>query len=130
MNGGLIFLGIFLGIAFLIFLLIIMYYKQITEGYDDRENFMIMEKVGMTDEDVKGTIKRQVQLVFYLPLFLAFCHTAIALPMIHALFGAISLFQEKLVFFCGLGSMGFFFILYAAAYRKTAKVYYKIVKHS
>lgn len=130
MNGGLIFLGIFLGIAFLLFLLIIMYYKQITEGYDDRENFIIMEKVGMTDEDVRGTIKRQVQLVFYLPLFLAFCHTAIALPMIHVLFGAISLFQEKLVFLCGLGSMGFFFILYAAAYHKTAKVYYKIVKYS
>ena len=81
-NGGLFFLGLFLGSMFLMITVLIIYYKQISEGYEDKERFAIMEKVGMSNAEVKASIRSQVRTVFFLPLVTAACHLAAAYPML------------------------------------------------
>ena len=83
MYGGLLFIGVFYGAIFLICLLIIMYYKQITEGFEDQKNFQVMQKVGMSDREIRCTIKRQVSTVFGLPLLGAILHTAVGMRMVY-----------------------------------------------
>ena len=80
--GGLFFLGIFLGILFIMATVLIIYYKQISEGYDDKERFEIMQKVGMSRQEVRATIRSQILTVFFLPLVLAGCHVAAAFPLL------------------------------------------------
>ncbi len=128
MNGGLLFLGIFFGIVFSMCLLLIMYYKQITEGYDDRDKFSIMQKVGMSDREVRGTIKRQILLVFFLPLVFAILHTLAGFGMVTQLLSTLNLFSKNLMINVTIiVSLGFM-LLYAISYVITSKTYYKLVK--
>lgn len=126
--GGLFFIGIFLGLLFTIAAILIIYYKQISEGYDDKQRFDIMQKVGMTHQEVKSTIHSQILTVFFLPLITSGVHVAFALPMITKILKLMGLTNDTLYFTCTLVSFGAFAAIYAAVYGLTAKVYYKIVK--
>lgn len=128
MNGGLLFIGIFFSILFTMCLVLIMYYKQITEGYDDRDNFDIMQKVGMSDAEVRGTIRKQILMVFYSPLVLALLHTMAGFNMIVRMFYALSLFDTGLIVRCGLIVAALFTVLYGFSYSYTSRIYYGIVK--
>ncbi len=129
MYGGLLFIGIFFGSIFLICLLIIMYYKQITEGYEDQKNFEIMQKVGMGDGEIRRTIKKQIRMVFILPLIGAVLHTAAGMQMVYMLMGAIGFFEKELLAVCTLSGCMVFAIVYSLSYRRTSMAYYRIVKH-
>jgi putative ABC transport system permease protein len=128
MYGGLMFIGIFFGSIFFICLIIIMYYKQITEGFEDQKNFEIMQKVGMSDDEIRMTIKKQIRLVFALPLAGAIIHTLIGMQMVTMLMGVIWMFELELIIICTVGILLLFAIFYGYSYKKTAKAYYKIVK--
>lgn len=130
MYGGLLFIGIFFGLIFLICLLISMYYKQITEGFEDQKNFEIMQKVGLSDEEIRGTIKRQILLVFALPLACAVLHTAAGMNMVIALLAAIGCFEVKLLIGCTAAVCLAFAILYTICYKRTSRAYYHIVKQT
>lgn len=92
--GGLFFLGIFLGTMFLIVTVMIIFYKQITEGYDDRERYQILEKVGMSSREVKDTIKSQIRIVFVLPIFAAAVHVTAAFPMVNRILKMLNCLQD------------------------------------
>lgn len=128
MYGSLLFIGIFFGLIFLICLLIIMYYKQITEGYEDQKNFEIMQKVGLSDEEIRRTIRKQIKTVFLLPLAGALLHTAVALRMIMLLLGAINFYERNLLLLCTLVTTCAFALFYSLCYRRTSGTYYRIVK--
>ncbi len=128
MYGGLLFLGIFFGLLFMICLVVIMYYKQITEGHEDRDNFDIMQKVGMSHQEVRHTIAKQVLLVFFLPIFGAVCHTMAAIPMTTLLLSAIALFDKGLIIKCSCGVLIVFFGIYGLSYLITARAYLRIVE--
>jgi len=128
MYGSLLFIGIFFGLIFLICLLIIMYYKQITEGFEDQKNFEIMQKVGLSDEEIRRTIKKQIRMVFLLPLAGALLHTAVALKMILLLLGAISFYEKELLLICALVTSCAFAVFYSLCYKRTSGTYYRIVK--
>lgn len=129
MYGGLLFIGIFFGLIFLICLLIIMYYKQITEGFEDQKNFEIMQKVGMSGDEIRRTIKKQILLVFALPLLGAVCHTLVAMNMVTLLLGVIGLYEVKLIFACAAAVVLLFAVFYSLCYRGTAGTYYRIVSN-
>ncbi len=128
MNGGLLFIGIFFGIVFCMCLILILYYKQITEGYEDKDKFEIMQKVGMSDKEVKGTIKRQILLIFFMPLFGAILHTIIAIRMVEGLLAVLYLFNHHLILSCTFIIILTFSIFYLIAYLFTSKTYYRIVQ--
>ncbi len=125
--GGLFFLGIFLGILFMMATVLIIYYKQISEGYEDKERFEIMEKVGLSRKEVKKAIHSQVMSVFFLPLVTAVIHIAFAFPVISRLLMALGLMQTELFIFCTIGSVAAFSLIYICIYWITAREYYKIV---
>lgn len=128
MNGGLLFIGIFFGIVFCMCLILILYYKQITEGYEDKDKFEIMQKVGMSDKEVKGTIKRQILLIFFMPLFGAILHTIVAIKMVEGLLAVLYLFNHHLILSCTFIIILTFSIFYLIAYLFTSKTYYRIVQ--
>lgn len=128
MYGGLLFIGIFFGSIFLICLLIIMYYKQITEGFEDQKNFEIMQKVGMDEGDIRRTVRRQISMVFGLPLAGALLHTAVGMKMVYMLLGAIGFFETALLAACTVGGCIVFALVYWLSYRRTSMAYYRIVK--
>ena len=105
-----------------------MYYKQVTEGFEDQSSFEIMQKVGMSDSEVRSTIKKQILLVFFLPLAGAFCHTAAGTNMVVKLLGALNLFEPELITLSAVGVSAVFAVLYVFCYRLTAKTYYRIVR--
>lgn len=126
--GGLFFLGVFLGTLFMMATVLIIYYKQISEGYDDKKRFEIMQKVGMTEEEVKKTIHSQVVTVFFLPLVMAGVHTAFAFPMVRQIMYALMLTNTKLYITCTMICFLAFTVFYGIVYFLTAKVYYRIVR--
>ncbi len=126
--GSLFFLGIFLGILFLMATVLIIYYKQVSEGYDDRERFNIMQKVGMSKEEVKKSIRSQVLTVFFIPLITAVIHISFAFPMITRLLALFKLTNVGLFAICTIATILAFTIIYAIVYVLTARVYYRIVK--
>jgi putative ABC transport system permease protein len=128
MYGTLLFLGLLLSIIFIFATALIIYYKQISEGYEDRERFWIMQKVGMSQEEVKGTIKSQILLVFFLPLLVAATHTAFAFPILTRLLRVLFSADQMLFFGCTLGALAAFAILYVIIYSLTAQAYYKLVR--
>ena len=128
MYGGLLFIGIFFGVIFSMCLILIMYYKQITEGFEDRENFSIMQKVGMSDQEVRSTIKRQILMVFFIPLIVAILHTIAGFGIISTLLGTLQLFDTRLMITCGIVILILFTILYGLSYWMTSKSYYQIIK--
>ena len=129
MYGALLFLGILFGLIFFMCLILIMYYKQITEGYEDRNSFDIMQKVGMSDREIRGTVRRQILMVFGLPLAGAVMHTAAGMVMVKGLMGAVSFFRVDLLFWCTIAVIVIFMAVYGVSYTMTAKTYYRIVRH-
>lgn len=128
MYGGLLFIGIIFGIIFFMCLLLIMYYKQVSEGYEDQGSFAIMRKVGMSDREIKSTIHRQIFLVFFLPLFGALLHACAGMFMVEALMGVLNLFNDRLIAGSCVGVALFFVFIYGVSYVITAKTYYRIVR--
>ena len=125
--GSLFFLGIFLGLLFTMAAILIIYYKQMSEGRDDRERFQIMQKVGMSRLEVKRTIQAQVLIVFFLPLVTAGLHTGFAFPIINRVLSLFNLVGTDFYLWCVLGSFGAFAVLYAVVYALTARTYYRMV---
>lgn len=126
-NGGLFFLGLFLGSMFLMITVLIIYYKQISEGYDDKERFAIMEKVGMSNAEVKTAIRSQVCTVFFLPLVTAVIHLAAAYPMLKNLLALLALTNGTLFLWCMAGTVLVFGLIYLIVFVLTSRSYYKIV---
>ena len=125
--GGLLFIGIFLGALFLMATVLIIYYKQLTEGYEDQSRFEIMQNVGMSKREVKKTIHSQVLSVFYLPLGMACVHTAFAFPIVSRLLTLLNMTNTRLFILGIVGTVIVFAIFYTIIYAMTAKTYYKIV---
>ena len=128
MNGSFLFLGIFLGLAFLIATVLMIYYKQISEGYEDRQRFVILQKVGMSRREVRATIRTQVLMVFFVPLLMAAVHMSFAFPMISRLLSLFSLNNVSLFLLCSLITFLVFALVYVAVYLVTARKYYQIVR--
>ncbi len=128
MYGAFLFLGIFLGLLFLMATILIMYYKQITEGYDDRERFTILQKVGMSPSEVRASIRSQVLTVFFLPLTVAGIHICFAFPMIVKIIQVFGLYDLPLFIVSTVSTFVLFAIIYLLVYTLTARVYYKIVR--
>lgn len=126
--GGLFFLGMFLGTLFIMATVLIMYYKQISEGYDDKSRFEIMQKVGMSHNEVKEAIRSQVLTVFFLPILVAGIHIAAAFSMITRLLAVLNLTNVALFARCTIGTLLVFTLFYAIVYALTARVYYRIVE--
>lgn len=125
--GGLLFVGLFLGLLFTMAMILIIYYKQITEGYEDRERYRIMRKVGLSRREIRRSISSQILIVFFLPLAAAGLHVTFAFPGIVTMFRALSMTNVTLIAGCALGSFAGFAALYGAVYLLTARVYYRIV---
>lgn len=126
--GGLLFLGAFFGILFLAVTVLIIYFKQISEGYEDKAQFVILQKVGMDDKQVKATINRQVLWVFFIPLGMTILHMVFASKIMSRMLQTFMLYDWGLVLSCIGGVCVVFVLLYLIVYKLTAKVYYRIVK--
>ena len=126
--GGLLFLGAFFGVLFLAVTVLIIYFKQISEGYEDKAQFEILQKVGMDDKQVKATINRQVLWVFFIPLGMTILHMVFASKIMARMLQTFMLFDWGLVLSCIGGVCAVFVLLYLIVYKLTAKVYYRIVK--
>lgn len=126
--GGLFFLGIFLGLLFLLGTMMIIYYKQVSEGYEDARRFSIMQKVGMSRKEVKKSIHSQVLMVFFLPLLTAILHLGFAFPMLQKILWMMNLTNFWIIFGSAAGCVVIFSIIYAIIYGITARTYYKIVE--
>ncbi len=126
--GGFLFLGIFLGALFTMAMVLIIYYKQISEGFDDNQRFKIMKQVGLSRKEVKSTVRRQIILVFFLPLFGAVIHICFAFGVISELLSLFAMTNTQLFILCTLGTVVIFTIIYTLIYLWTAKVYYKLVQ--
>lgn len=125
--GGLVFLGFFLGIIFLLAMVMIIYFKQISEGFEDRKRYEILNKVGLDKKDVKKTINKQIIQVFFLPLLGAIIHVAFAFKMITKLLLIFNLSDTNLIFYCTLITIAIFAVIYIFVFKMTAKAYYRIV---
>ena len=130
LSGGLMFLGVFLGILFVIAMVLMMYYKQISEGYDDRDRFAIMRKVGLDDREIRRSIHSQVLTVFFLPLITACIHTSVAFLIVRRVLMIFGLTNAALLMACTGGTMLVFAGFYVITYLVTANVYYRIVSGS
>ena len=128
MFGTLLFLGLLLGAVCLFATALIIYYKQIAEGYEDRTRFQIMEKIGMSRQEVRKTIRRQVLLVFFLPLAVAGLHMAVVFPILTRMMKVLMLFSVKLFVICALITFAVFALVYVLIYLATSKTYYQIVR--
>ena len=126
--GGFFFIGLFLGSLFLMAAVLIIYYKQISEGYEDARSFVIMQQVGMTEAEVKDSVRSQISLVFFLPLVAAACHTAGAFPMTKKILLLFGLSNTGLFLLCSAATLLIFAVVYYCIYRLTAREYYRIVK--
>ena len=126
--GGFLFLGLFLGFIFLMATVLIIYYKQISEGYEDKRRFEIMQKVGLSREEVRTAIRSQVLMVFFLPIVVAAIHIAFDFNMVEKLLTLFYLHDTTLTALCTLGTLLVFFLVYGVVYLLTARTYYKIVE--
>lgn len=127
MYGGLFFLGIMLSIVFIFAAVAILYYKQLSEGYEDQSRFDIMQKVGMTKGDIRRSINSQLLTVFYMPLLMAGLHLCFAFPFIHKLLMLFNLDNRGLLVGTTAVSFAVFAVLYAIVYKLTGNTYYRIV---
>lgn len=126
-NAGLLFIGIFLGSLFLIVTVLIIFYKQISEGYDDRNRYHILSKVGMSHREIKTSIGSQIRMVFFLPLLTAAVHLFAAYPMLRRVLMLLNLNNATLFFWCFLGTLCAFGVIYYIVFKLTSKTYVKIV---
>lgn len=125
--GGLLFLGIMLSLVFLMAAVLIIYYKQISEGYEDQSRFSIMQKVGMTKKGIRKSINSQVLTVFFSPLIFAGLHLAFAFPLLWKLLMLFNMYNRTFVILITLASYGAFALFYMIVYKITSKSYYAIV---
>lgn len=126
--GGLLFLGLLLGLTFLMAAVLIIYYKQVSEGYEDAGRFRILMDVGMTDREIRKSINSQLLTVFFLPLLVAALHTAFALPIISLLLTGFGFHNTLLYYLISGGVFLLTCLLYTAIYSATSRTYYNIVK--
>lgn len=127
-NGSLLFIGIFLGSLFLLGTAMIIYYKQISEGYEGQNRFEIMQKVGLSHREVKSSIRRQILMVFFLPLLMAMLHISMAFPLIRRMLLLFGMTNTRLFIGCTAGTVLIFALVYGLIYLMTAKSYYHIVE--
>ena len=125
--GGTLFIGIFLSIIFMLGTVLVIYYKQISEGYEDRERFVILQKIGLDDLQVKQTIRKQVLTVFFLPLIFAFIHLAFAYHMLSLIVRIIGVFNPSLMLVVTITVCGVFFLAYVLVFALTSRSYRRIV---
>ena len=125
--GGTLFIGIFLSIIFMLGTVLVIYYKQISEGYEDRERFVILQKIGLDDQQVKKTIRKQVLTVFFLPLIFAFTHLAFAYHMISLIVRVIGVLNPDLMLVVTIIVCGVFFLAYVLVFALTSRSYRRIV---
>ena len=125
--GGTFFIGIFLSIIFMLGTVLVIYYKQISEGYEDRERFVILQKIGLDDLQVKQTIRKQVLTVFFLPLIFAFIHLAFAYHMISLIVRIIGVLNPSLMLVVTIIVCGVFFLAYILVFVLTSRSYRRIV---
>ena len=127
-NGSLLFIRIFLGSLFLMGTAMIIYYKQISEGYEDQKRFEIMQKVGLSRREVRSSVRRQILMVFFLPLLMAMLHITMAFPMIRRMLLLFGMTNTKLFIGCTAGTVLIFAVAYGLIYLMTARSYYHIVE--
>ncbi len=127
MNGGFLFLGLFLGSMFLMITVLIIYYKQISEGFEDRERFAIMIKVGMGRSMVKAAINTQVRTVFFLPIAVAVIHLVMAFPMLKIILYVFGFMNTTLFAGCLVATVAVFGVIYFVVFKLTSSSYYRIV---
>ena len=127
MNGGFFFLGVFLGFVFLMATVLIIYYKQISEGYEDRERFRIMRQVGLEKREIRRSINVQILIVFFAPLVVAGVHVAFDFNLVRLMLILFGLKNAALTAWCTVGTFLVFALIYALVYLLTARVYYRIV---
>lgn len=125
--GGLFFLGIMLGLVFVLAAVLMMYYKQLSEGYEDQARFEIMQKVGMTMRQIKKSINSQVLTVFFLPLMVAVLHLAFAFPLVYKMLLMLGFSNQNMLIMVTVACVLVFALFYILVYNITSKAYYKIV---
>ena len=128
LTGGFLFLGMFLGLVFMMAAVLIIYYKQVSEGYEDQRRFSIMRKVGLSEREARRSIRSQILTVFYLPLIVAAVHIAFDFRLVVLLLSLFSLYNVTLTALCTLGTLAVFCLIYAIVYALTARAYYRIVR--
>lgn len=126
--GGLVFVGFVLGISFILGAALIIYYKQLSEGAQDKRSFKILQEVGLSKEEVQKTIKSQVRLIFFLPLVITIAHFAGAYLMIEKIIMLFDINDRSVIFTISLATIAILAIIYYLIYKATSRVYYKIVE--
>ena len=126
--GGVFFIGIFLSIIFMVGTVLVIYYKQISEGYEDRERFVILQKVGLDQKQIKQTINKQVLTVFFLPVIFAFLHLAFAYHMLSLILKVIGVVDTAMMLSVTLSICGIFALIYVLIFMITSRSYRKIVQ--
>ncbi len=127
LSGGFLFLGVFLGLVFMMAAVLIIYYKQVSEGYEDQRRFDIMRKVGLSRKEARRSIRSQILTVFFLPLIVAAVHITFDFRLVLQLLTLFQLHNVALTTLCTLGTLAVFCAIYAAVYLLTARAYYRIV---
>ncbi len=125
--SGILFCGIFLGLLFIMATVLIMYYKQISEGFDDAERYHIMKQVGLSNEEVKKSIRSQILIVFFLPLVAAAIHMAFFFKALTRIMALVGLTNTLLFALCTIGMILIFGVFYTIVYILTSRSYYRIV---
>lgn len=130
LNSGFFALGLILGLVFICGAVLIMYYKQIIEGYEDQSRFEILQKVGMTKKEIKKSINSQVLTVFFAPLIMSGIHMGFAFPLVSKLLTLFGLMNTRLLVMITLGCFGVFALFYILMYLATSRAYYGIVSEN
>ena len=128
LNGGFFFLGLFLGFLFIMAAVLIIYYKQVSEGYEDRERYRIMRDVGLERKMVKESISSQILVVFFAPLLVAAIHVAFDFQLMLHLLTMFGLHEAGVTLLCTAGTFLVFAVIYGLVYLLTARTYYRIVQ--
>lgn len=126
--GGVLFIGIFLSIIFMVGTVLVIYYKQISEGYEDRERFVILQKVGLDQKQIKQTINKQVLTVFFLPVIFAFLHLAFAYHMLSLILKVVGVVDSAMMLSVTLSICGIFALVYVLIFMITSRRYRKIIQ--
>ena len=125
--GTLLFIGIFLSAVFLLGTVLVIYYKQISEGYEDREGFIVLQKVGLDEKQTKATIRKQIITVFFLPLIFAFLHIAVAFHMLQLIVALLGATNVPLLIQTTIATCGVFLLVYILVFVITSRSYQKII---
>lgn len=125
--GGFLFIGLLLSLLFMVFLTLVIYYKQITEGYSDRYNFEVMQKVGLDRNEISAIVRKEIRTMFFFPLFMAVIHLAVSLYAVAMLLSTLGLTNILVLLLCAISISLLFVFIYIAMYFSTARTYYRIV---